>query len=158
VKDWSEKYKYAKHDLERKKNIMHDLKTDNVRSAQIIRECLLEARINGAFHGHGSNYIMLVDFPDVILRNLDYIEMLRAHGASSTGEAWDLLKKYILQGSEGGKVWRIYDINAAVNEVRGLHGDVRVKTGIGDMLEQLRNIAFYEQCVSLSYEVFHQRV
>jgi hypothetical protein len=50
--------------VNRKALIAHDLLGDNVWSAEVIWECLLEARMNGAFNLRRENEIRDVDQPN----------------------------------------------------------------------------------------------
>jgi hypothetical protein len=98
----------------------NELKADNLLSAQIIWECLLTVRMNGAFNNQDVLDIRYADFPVVIARTLDYIEILVAKGARSTHTVWELINQNVYFISEGGKEWRAYDITKDLNEIEPL--------------------------------------
>jgi hypothetical protein len=107
-------------DRERKKHIANELKADNLLSAQIIWECLLETRMNGAFTNQDVMDIRYHDFPVALLRTLGYIELLVRKGARSTHIAWQLIEQNVILGMKEGKQWRGYNITKAVNEIEPL--------------------------------------
>jgi hypothetical protein len=119
VQTWRRNVK-AWADREIKKHIANELKADNLLSAQIIWECLLQARMNGAFTNQDVSDIRDHDFPVTLLRTLDYIAILVRNGARSTHIAWQLIEQNVILGMEEGKQWRMYNITKAVNEIEPL--------------------------------------
>jgi hypothetical protein len=141
VKAWSERRKYQHQGLAGKRRIANDLQASNALSAQILCECLLEARTNGAFHLQSTQAITYDEYPDTIERILDYIAILDSKGARSTHIAWQLIEQNVILGMEEGKQWRGHNITKAVNEIEPLSVVDNVKRLFERCTDDLENTA-----------------
>jgi hypothetical protein len=109
--------------------------------------------MNGAFNNQDVLDIRYADFPVVIARTLDYIEILVAKGARSTHTVWELINQNVYFISEGGKEWRAYDITKDLNEIEPLSVVDNVKHLFETCTDDLQNTN-----VSQIMETFQRRV
>jgi hypothetical protein len=109
--------------------------------------------MNGAFNNQDVLDIRYADFPVVIARTLDYIEILVAKDAKSTHTAWELINQNVYFISEGGKEWRAYDITKDLNEIEPLSVVDNVKHLFETCTDDLQNTN-----VSQIMETFQRRV